>query len=300
MSAYTRRDFMQRASAAAAGALLPGASATASQQPAMKRRFCAFTKFLYPLSHDECAERIAEIGLDGIEATVRNGGTQPGQVNPERVEEGLPKLIEALTKRNLEATILTTDINEVTPLNERVVRTAAKLGVKRYRMEYFNFGGPQGIRKRLEELKPTVRELAALNREAGITGMVKNSGGGGGGSMWDLAELLEGVSPREVGVIVDVRHFGVDSLLTWPVLWEIVQPHLSACCVHDGAIVDGRLVEVPLGEGIVDKRLFRAVGQMNAELPVSVHVEYLQRGSPQEVLAAIRRDFQTLRKLLEG
>jgi hypothetical protein len=37
---------------------------------------------------------------------------------------------------------------------------------------------------------------------------------------------------------------------------------------------------------------------MKPELPVSLHVEYLQRGSPEEVLAAIRRDFHTLRTLL--
>lgn len=293
-----RRDFLRRAAAAAAGSLLPLGSAAAQQPPVTRRTFCAFTKFLYPLSYDECADRIAAIGLDGIEATVRNGGTQPGQVKPERVEDDLPKLVEALRKRKLDATILTTDINEVTPLNERVVRTAAKLGVKRYRLEYFDYRGAQGIRRRLAELKPIARDLGALNREAGITGMVKNSGGGGGGSMWDLVELLDGIPPTDLGVIVDVRHFGVDALLTWPVRWEIVQPHLAACCVHDGGFVDGRLVEVPLGEGIVDKRLFRAVGQMNPEFPVSLHVEYLQRGSPTEILAAIRRDFQTLKALL--
>jgi hypothetical protein len=31
---------------------------------------------------------------------------------------------------------------------------------------------------------------------------------------------------------------------------------------------------------------------------VSLHVEYLQRGSPTDILAAIRRDFQTLKALL--
>jgi sugar phosphate isomerase/epimerase len=297
MRVYTRRDFLERASVAAAGVLVSGAS-TAMAQTRTTRTYCAFTKLLHSLSYDECADRIAEIGLDGIEATVRNGGTQPGQVTPERVEDDLPRLIEALRKRNLEATIITTDINIVTRLNERVIRTAARLGVKRYRMEYFDFRAPHGIRRRLEELKPAVRELAALNREAGITGMIKNSGGGGGGSMWDLVELLQGIPPADLGVIVDVRHFGVDALLTWPVRWEIVQPHLSACAVHDGGLSGGRLVEVPLGEGIVDKRLFRAVGRMKPELPVSLHVEYLQRGSPEEVLAAIRRDFHTLRTLL--
>jgi hypothetical protein len=112
--------------------------------------------------------------------------------------------------------------------------------------------------------------------------------------------LLKGVPPKEVGVIVDIRHFGVDSLITWPVRWEIVQPHLVATCVHDGRSEGGRLIEVPMGEGIIARGLFQELGKMKPEIPVSVHVEYLQRGTPAEFLAAVRRDFATLKKLMEG
>lgn len=118
--------------------------------------------------------------------------------------------------------------------------------------------------------------------------------------MWDLAELLKDVSPKEVGVVADIRHFGVDSLITWPIRWEIVQPHLAATNVHDGRSEGGRLIEVPLGEGIIDKGLFRELGKMSPEIPVSVHVEYLQRGKPDEIVAAIGRDFRTLKKLIEA
>jgi sugar phosphate isomerase/epimerase len=305
MLAHTRRNFIQVASAAVAGALLPAGSGAALQQPAKERQFCAFTKLLHPLSYADCADQIAELGLDGVEATVRQGSaSQPGQVLPERVEEDLPKLVEALKKRNLELMILTSDINEVNPLNEKVLRTAASLGVKRYRMAYYSYRRAPGVgvRQRLAELKPKVLELAALNRQLGITGMVKNSGSGMnvGGSMWDLAELLQDVPTKDVGVVLDVRHFGVDSLITWPIRWEIVQPYLAATNVHDGRSEGGRLIEVPLGEGIVDKRLFQQLGTMSPEIPISIHVEYLQRGSPAEIVSAIRRDSQTLKRLMEA
>jgi len=59
------------------------------------------------LSYDETADVFAELGFDGIEAAVRPGG----HVLPERVEEDLPKFAEALKKRGLEITILTSGIS---------------------------------------------------------------------------------------------------------------------------------------------------------------------------------------------
>ena len=41
---------------------------------------------------DGQAELVAEVGWDGIECPVRS----KGQVEPERVEEDLPKMVEAL------------------------------------------------------------------------------------------------------------------------------------------------------------------------------------------------------------
>ena len=46
------------------------------------------------------AETIKELGFDGIEATVR----KKGHVLPERVEDDLPRLVEALQKHDLEVT----------------------------------------------------------------------------------------------------------------------------------------------------------------------------------------------------
>ena len=67
----------------------------AAPQPANK--ICAFVKFVQTLSYDELAERIAELGFDGIEATIRT----KGQIEPERAADELPALVEALRKAGL-------------------------------------------------------------------------------------------------------------------------------------------------------------------------------------------------------
>ena len=74
-----------------------------------KRRnpFCVFTKPFQSLSYDDLADLVAELGFDGIEGTIRPGG----HITPEQVPDELPKMVEALRKRNLELTIMASGIN---------------------------------------------------------------------------------------------------------------------------------------------------------------------------------------------
>ena len=72
--------------------LLPCTTAGAEQGDAVgSNKICVFTKPFNSLSFDELADRIAELGFDGIEAPIRVGG----HVEPDQVEDRLP----ARTKR---------------------------------------------------------------------------------------------------------------------------------------------------------------------------------------------------------
>ncbi|MEM1213077.1 MAG: hypothetical protein AAGI68_12365, partial [Planctomycetota bacterium] len=100
-----------------------GEATTAASRPTI----CAFIKFLQSLSYGEMAERVAEIGFDGIESTVR----AKGHVLPERVEEDLPRQHEAAKRAGIDITIMTTDVVRVDdPYTEDVLRTGAALGLK--------------------------------------------------------------------------------------------------------------------------------------------------------------------------
>lgn len=57
-----------------------------------------------------------------------------GQIVPETFEAELPRLVEALKKRGLALEIVTSDILAVTPRAEKVRRTAAMLGIRRFRI----------------------------------------------------------------------------------------------------------------------------------------------------------------------
>src|SRR5215207_4539058 len=93
----SRRQFIAGSTLAAAAAALG-----AVEPPAAKRRerfkIIGFIKPFQTLPVDEVANVAREVGWTGIECPLRKGGT----IEPERVEEDLPKLVDALRRKELE------------------------------------------------------------------------------------------------------------------------------------------------------------------------------------------------------
>src|SRR4051812_31725071 len=169
-SDLSRRSFL---ATVAAAALAPRPSFAAETKPTERFPLITFSKPFQNVGFERTAEIIAEVGWSGIECPVR----AKGQVLPERVEDDLPKLHEALTKRGLTLTLLTTDVATVDPLAERVLRTAAKLGVTRYRLAFFKYDLNKAIPPQIAEIKARLRDVAALNRELGLKAGFQNHSG---------------------------------------------------------------------------------------------------------------------------
>jgi len=292
--AIDRREFVSRAMLATSLGAVMGVSATAGDPVVPSYRICAFEKFLQDLSYDELADTIADLGFVGIEATVRNGG----HVLPERVEDDLPRLVEALQKRDLEITTMASDVlSPDQPLTEKVLQTAAGLGINSYRMGFYRYDLTQPIVKQLEEIRPGVYELAALNRELGIGALYQNHSDAKfvGATIWDLYLLLKDVPPEEIGSAFDIRHATIEAGLSWPVLYDVIKPHIGALFVKDFVWEGRKAKHAPLGTGRVDPRFFEIVQRDGFQGPISLHVEYLPKGSTQDNIDALRRDLKVLR-----
>lgn len=297
-SLMTRREaLLTAASTIAASKLAFGESATQDKQP-----ICVFTKPFNSLSFDELAERIAELGFDGIEAPIRKGG----HIEPEQVEDRLPELVDALHKRDLVITIMTSDINDPDdPLTERVLRTAAGLGVRRYRMKYLTYDLSRPVTEQLREWRPRLQDLAAMNHELGIRAVYQNHASGRllGAALWDLGQVLDGIPVDRIGVAYDIRHATVEGGMSWPITFNMIRPHIDTVYVKDFRWSDNRPENVPLGEGQVSPEFFRLLAEFGFRGPISLHEEYLDHRQPELVpqhLAAIGRDLQTLRGWLQS
>ena len=297
----SRRQFLGRtATLAAAAATSPGTLVNAA--PTDKKlpwKFCAFEKPLLFLSYDETADFMAELGFDGIEAAVRPGG----HVLPERVEEDLPKFVEALKKRGLEITILTSGINSVEqPHTEKVLRTAAKLGIQRYRMLWYRYDLKKNIVGQLEAFRTGLKDLVTLNREIGISGLYQNHAGAEmlGASLWDIYDLVKGHAPKDIGIAYDTRHAQVEAGQSWTTQFQLIKSHVTSVFVKDFIWEKNKVVSVPLGAGRVDKKIMNLVKEANFTGPISLHVEYSEDKKDRKFFAeAFRKDFATLKEWLK-
>jgi len=278
--------------------LLRAAEAAVATPQSSPTKYCAFEKFLQDLSHEQLADSLAALGFNGVEVTARSGG----RIAPERAEEQLPQVASALRERDLDITILTTEVNRAdNPTNEKLLKTAASLGVKRYRLGWFKYDDKRPIPAQLADFRSQLLDLAALNRELGITGLWQNHCGDqyAGATIWDLHHLLEGVPTNEVASAFDIRHATVEAGRSWPRLYQLIKPHIGALYMKDFVWTENRDEHVPFGEGRVNPEFFEMLRRDQLNVPVSIHVEYLPRGSAQENLQAISRDFKRVQELLQ-
>ncbi len=156
-----------------------------------------FIKFVQSLGYEELADAVAEMGADGIEATVRKGG----YIAPERAAQELPKLADAMAKRNLKITMITTDVVRVDDPNTRpVLQTAAKLGIPMYRMGFYKYDLKRPVLDQLEAIGPALKELGALNAELGIQAVYQNHSGAEhvGGTVWDIYGLIKDIPKEQI------------------------------------------------------------------------------------------------------
>ncbi|MDA8968444.1 sugar phosphate isomerase/epimerase [bacterium] len=304
-SSINRRHFITGASAALGSAVLTSSAAEDSKK-AQSYEYCTFIKFIQDLSHEELAVELKKMGFDGAEVTVRKGG----YIAPEAAAEELPKLDEVFKKHDLKINILTTDIaGPDSPNVETILATASKLGIQRYRMGFCRYDLKAPIKPQIEELKSQFKELAAMNREAGVTAVYQNHAGAKymGATFWDLEQILRDIPKEEIGSIFDIRHAVADGGTAWPIYYDIIKPHISALSIKDfnwgfKKKTDTRLSPLhgPLGEGQVDLKGFLKTFKKDFESAlVTLHIEYLGKEGVAENLAAIDRDFKVLRKAMD-
>ena len=297
-----RRFLAASAAASVAGPMLTPQIVDAQAKKTTAHELCVFTKPFNSLTFDELADRIAEMGFDGIEAPIRKGG----HIETEAIADELPKLVEVLAKRGLEVTLVTSDINDPDDnITTKFLRTLGTLGLKRYRMKYLKYDMSLPVTDQLTEWNARLKELAAMNHEYGVQGLYQNHAGATyfGASVWDMATTLKGINPDDLGVAYDIRHATVEGANSWPVAYKLVQPHIGMIYIKDFDWIDGKIRNVPLGEGRVPSQFFKALAESGFAGPVSLHEEYLNHRDPKLVgdhLAAIKRDLAALRSMLKS
>jgi sugar phosphate isomerase/epimerase len=271
-------------------ATLAAPAALAAAQTPEPITICAFSKHWHWTDVQETARICAEMGYEGIDLTVR----PQGHVEPERVEEDLPKAVETIKKAGLTIPMITSGIIDVTtPYTEKVIRTMAALGIRRYRWGTFRYVNSKPLPAQLDELKPKVHELASLNHHYGVCAMYHTHSGVGqvGASFWDLYLLLKDEDTNAVSVNYDVGHATVEGGYGgWIHSCRLLLPYMRGIAVKDfrwkqnerGAWVPGWC---PLSDGMVNFKLFFSMIKAGGfSGPLQLHMEHPELGGADQGL----------------
>jgi L-ribulose-5-phosphate 3-epimerase len=276
-----------------------------------------FSKHLQWLNYKDMAEFVAGLGFDGVDLTVR----PQGHVLPERVEEDLPKAVEAVEKAGRKVYMLTTAINNADdPVSEKILRTASALGIKHYRMGYGYYDKKRSVEESIRIVNGNLDKLAKLNEKYSISGEYQNHSGDYGsgiyfgGPVWDLIAALKRINSPFLGSQYDIYHGTVEGANAWPVALELISPYVRSIDIKDfyWSKKDGKWSSetVPLGEGAVDfKRYFGLIKKFNISCPISVHYEYPTGGAENgaqeitmkrdELFSIMKKDLMTLKGYLK-
>ena len=301
----SRRDFLVRtalgASALAWGRSLPHAAAAETFPPPI----ALFSKVYQEvkLDFEQAADLTVEAGLDGVDCPVR----PKGEIEPERAADDMPRYAEALRKRKKDILLLTTGIMSVaTPHTETVLRTAKQLGIRYYRLGFSAINKQKLAATPLPEIKAQLRELAALNKQLGLTGVIQNHSPSGrstylGGDLNEMFDLVKDIPPDQLGVAFDLGHALVVHGDEWSKHFEQLKPHIKVAYVKD--------VKRPhefcrFGDGEFGQTdFFKRLKKMGLTAPISMHIEYewLPKGQPRtraDLLKVLQHSLGTLRHWL--
>ncbi len=183
----------------------------------------AFTKSFQDWAIPVVCHRFREIGLDGLDLTVR----RKGHIEPENVAVELPLAVKAATEAGVAIDFVTTDIVEPSPQAEQTLATASQLGITRFKMGYYGYKDFGTLAKQMDETRRKIEAVVKMAKKHAILPCIHiHSGKNIPSHGTELYELIRDMSPDEVGAYLDMLHMaleggrdgwrqGVDLLQPW-------------------------------------------------------------------------------------
>ncbi len=274
----------------------------------------AFTKSFQDWPIPVVCHRFREIGLEGLDLTVRAGG----HIEPADAPAQLPLAAKAALEAGVEILFITTDITDPGPQAERTLATAAKLGITRFKLGYYRYKPFGDLRRQLDQTHERIGAVVKMARHAGILPCIHiHSGTFLPSHGTQLYELIRDFSPEEVGAYVDTLHMvlegsgdgwrqGLDLLAPWIALvsvknfaWQRQQRDRRGQMRWQNEVV-------PIADGISPLPEFVATLKKTGYDGIySLHSEYKGRHSFEDLnteacLAQTKRDLEFFKTLFRA
>lgn len=246
-------------------------------------KFAAFTKSFQDRSIAEVCDIFHGLGLDGLDLTVRPGG----HIEPAEVEAKLPQAVDAARERGLKIFFLTTGITDSDAAAEKVIATAAKLGIDRIKLGYYPYRPIGTLPKQIDEVRKQLSKVVALASHYQVLPCVHIHSGAfipSHGTL--LYELIKDFPPGQIGAYVDPLHMTAEGGIEgWRQGLDLLAPWISLVAVKNFAWEQGHrdpvgqmrwtTKAVPLADGVAPLPDFVAVlKKLGYDGVYSLHSEY--------------------------
>jgi sugar phosphate isomerase/epimerase len=241
-----------------------------------------FSKHLQELPLPKVADTLLDLGLQGVDLTVRPGG----HIEPAEVETKLPQALEVFSDKGLDIGMLTTAILDARePHAEAIFATAAECGIGALKLGYYlceHFGSFWS------DFSRTMVQLDGLEGLAADYGVSANlhihCGPFVTATAQTVSMLLEDRDPRYVGAFVDSGHMAIEGGYGgWVQGLDMLAGRINLVALkamgwtpgEDPGTPAWRLMMVPLRQGIIDIKLFlRHAKASGFDGTVTFHSEY--------------------------
>jgi len=294
---------------AAISALAAGTSSLDGQDDAARSTpgVCVYTEHFQSLPIPEVCRLFAEMGVDGLDLTVRPGG----HIKPAEVKTQLPLAARAARDHGLKIMMLTTGITGPGRVAEETLAACQREGIDRIKLGYYRVGEFGSLARRLGEVREQLESVVELSAKYRVRPCVHvHSGPTIPSSGWMLLDLVRTMPPEKVGAYLDSYHMTITGGAGgWRQAIDLLRPWISLVALknfqwHRGER-DGigqqrwRTDYCPLADGIAPIPEFvETVHEAGYRGFYTLHTEY--RKPLKECLAMTRDDFIFLKKVFVG
>ncbi len=273
-----------------------------------------FTKSFQDWSIEEVCRRFREIGLDGLDLTVRRGGMIATAEAPEK----LPAAVRTAQEAGVAIPLVTSDVTEPSPEAEALFACCGKLGIDRVKLGYYRYRQFGSLREQLDQVKRQVEATARLANKHGVLACVHIHSGTFLPSHGTQAyELVRGLAPDLVGVYVDTLHMALEGGGDgWRQGLDLVKPWIALVAVKNFAWQPGERDDrgmlrwhhrvVPVADGVSPIPAFMKVltREVGFDGVCSLHSEYKGKHSfkdlsTEQCLEQTKKDLAFFRELME-
>jgi sugar phosphate isomerase/epimerase len=211
MNSMHRRSFFERAArtgvVVAATKFLSTTTAVAADAAPSEDLFCAFTESFQSWPIPKVCAKFREIGLDGLDLTVRPGG----HIQPENAEKELPGAVTAAKDHGVRILMLSTAINDADKNAESILSSCAELGIDRVKIGYFPYTDFGTLLKQVDGVRTKLERIANLGQKHDVLPCVHIHSGATIPSSGAIAYLLlRDFKPGEIGAYVDPMHMTIE------------------------------------------------------------------------------------------